>query len=621
VLGLSYRECRSWVDRLPDTREAKRAQGVIRPRGLGLYRSRPPLPVLLYLADREGRLVGRSADGFAVIEPPIARFTDWKRAMRQRPRKVRALGWLVRAWQYVLPFAPAVIAMLIAIALVLAFREGALVAAVLVLAGVALAAIDLIVGVIRLTWSLLRSGNVSDREIFGDELRGVHWTITFCHTLDLGDADRLCTDAYRRASALTDACLPEDPAFGSGYVGVRAASFTGSHVKDSLGFVPSLEPVPRTDWFVIGAKRHFTKPDHDAVRPLSGIRLMLVATFLGLAVSAQVVASLERETYPAALAWVLKHVLFQFPESATMQSQVIGALVTVMVPVMAAGVVLTLRWHIRYRQARRNLMYNAIERMAAAPTVAIVVVNQTECKAVEDAFVARSPGLAPEPGRAGAKAVTLIGTLGGANIVLAQSEQGTVGAGSMPWTVDNLIKQLDPAFLVLSGICYGLRSRELDGGDQEIGDVVVATQLRAVEHRKMTTRADGSDYEITRGPRPEAASDLLSHARVLGRAREPKVHFGPVLSLNTLVNSANERARLRALDEEAVAGEMEAVGLYAAAAQAKCDWIIVKGISDWGIEKTDEHQSRAARHAADFVADLIAQIEPGAGVTAAGSPP
>jgi len=139
---------------------------------------------------------------------------------------------------------------------------------------------------------------------------------------------------------------------------------------------------------------------------------------------------------------------------------------------------------------------------------------------------------------------------------------------------------------------------------------VVATQVRAVEHRKVTTRADGSEYEITRGPRPEASSDLLSHAHVLGRRRTPRVHFGPMLSLNTLVNSPTERARLRALDEEAEAGEMEATGLYAAAAQAKRDWIIVKGISDWGVGKTDEQQGPAARHAADFVVELIARVIP-----------
>jgi nucleoside phosphorylase len=592
-----------------------------------VYRARPPLPVLLYLADREGRLVGASADAFAVIEPPIARVAEWNKAMRDRPGRVRALGWLVRAWQFILPYAPAVIAMLVAVPLALVSREGALVAIVLVLAGVGLAVADMIVGIGRLTWSLLRSGSegVSDGEIFGGELRGHHWTITFCHARDPGDADRLCTEGFRRASALTDACLREDPAFGSGYVAVQIESFTDIGVRDLLGSLPSLEPVPHTDWFVIGAKKQFEQPDHNAVRPLGGVRLMLIATLASLAASAQVVASFERQacpagdcgprpvSYPQALAWVVKHVFFQFPGPVTRQSQVLGALVMVVVPVMAACIVLILSQRIRYQRARRDLMYRVIERMVAEPTVAIVVVNRTECKAVEDAFLTRSPGLLAVPGKAGAKAVTFLGTLGGANIVLAQSEQGTIGAGSMPWTVDNLIRHLDPTFLVLTGVCYGLSSREIDGGDQMIGDIVVGTQLRAVEHRKVTTRADGSRYEITRGPRPETASDLLSHARVLGRARTPKVHFGPVLSLNTLVNSAEERARLRALDEEAVAGEMEAAGLYAAAAQAKCDWILVKGISDWGIEKTDDHQALAARHAADFVVDLIAQIGPGAG--------
>ncbi|MFI5911388.1 hypothetical protein [Dactylosporangium sp. NPDC051541] len=317
-------------------------------------------------------------------------------------------------------------------------------------------------------------------------------------------------------------------------------------------------------------------------------------------------------TFVKALAWIARHIYFQFPSPATAPSQIIGVLVTILVPVMAVSVVMTLKWRIRYQRARRDLMYKAVERMASGPTVAIVVVNETECGAVEEAFAARAPGLIPKPGKAGAKAVTLLGTHGGARIVLAQSEQGTVGAGSMPWTVDNLIKHLDPAFLVLTGVCYGLNAHDLDGGDQRLGDVVVATQLCAVDHRKLTTRPDGSQYEINRGPRTEATSNLLSHARTLGRHRIPKVHFGHMLSLNTLVNSREERARLQALNEEAVAGEMEAAGLYAAAEQAKCDWILVKGISDWGIQKTDDHQSRAARHAADFVADLIAQIDPGA---------
>lgn len=89
---------------------------------------------------------------------------------------------------------------------------------VLVLIGVAVAVADMIVGLVRLTWSLLRSGreDVPDGEIFSGELRGHHWAVTFCHTFVPAVADRLCTDAFWRAVALTDACLSEDPAFAQG---------------------------------------------------------------------------------------------------------------------------------------------------------------------------------------------------------------------------------------------------------------------------------------------------------------------------------------------------------------------------------------------------------------------
>jgi nucleoside phosphorylase len=277
---------------------------------------------------------------------------------------------------------------------------------------------------------------------------------------------------------------------------------------------------------------------------------------------------------------------------------------------MAACIVLALVWRRRYQNARRRIMYEAIERMAEQPTVAILAVNETECAAVIDAFRARVPALRPIVERVGDHAVHALGTIGGARVVLAQSEQGTVGTGSMPWTARNLVDELRPGLLVLTGICYGLRSRELDDGDQEIGDVVVATQLRPLDHRKVGARPDGSRHEVNRGPRPETPSWLLSQARALALGRRPPVHFGPVLSLSTLVDHRDERQRLRALEEEAIAGEMESAGLYAAAAAAKRDSVLVKGISDWASGKSDRHQPLAARHAADFVADLIAQIYP-----------
>jgi nucleoside phosphorylase len=581
--------------------------------------TRPPFPLILYLADQEDRLVGGSPDAFAIIEPPIARSSEWTRL---QPARVRRLGRLVRTWQFLMPYAPVLIA-LIVVALFL--RDRPLPAIGVFAAGFAITIAEMLVAAWRMSWSLgrfLRTGR-SDGEILGDELRSHYWTIDYFHATSRAPTDRLLTEAAERASALTEGRLPADVAFGSGIVAVNAACGVG----EALSLLDSADAVGDTGWFLIGARERFRRPDQDAVRPPGGIRLILATTVAFVFATAQGVVWFERQacagaacagrpvTFPRALGWTLEHVIGRFPRPATWQSQSFGAFAMVVVPLMGACIVVALAQRRRYHLARRRVMYEAIGQMTEEPTVAILAVNEIECQAVIDALRARDPGLTRKIERVGDHAVHRLGP----RLVLAQSEQGTVGTGSMPWTVRNLIEELEPAVLILTGICYGLDSRELDGGVQELDDLVVATQLRPMDHRKVATHLDGSRRETTRGPRPETPGGLLSHARALALGRRPRVHFGPVLSLNTLLDNPAERDRLRVLDPEAIAGEMESAGLYAAAAATKHDWILVKGISDWGAGKTDTHQPTAARYAADFVADLIAQIYPGsAGQSAPG---
>ena len=58
---------------------------------------------------------------------------------------------------------------------------------------------------------------------------------------------------------------------------------------------------------------------------------------------------------------------------------------------------------------------------------------------------------------------------------------------------------------------------------------------------------------------------------------------------------------MKQLAPEAIGLEMEGAGLYSAANKRKVDWIIVKGISDWGFNKSDRWQQLAATNAAEFV--------------------
>jgi len=74
---------------------------------------------------------------------------------------------------------------------------------------------------------------------------------------------------------------------------------------------------------------------------------------------------------------------------------------------------------------------------------------------------------------------------------------------------------------------------------------------------------------------------------------------------SVLVDSRSLRDELSAQHPQAIGGEMEGAGVYAAAADAKVDWIVVKAIADWGFDKSDDHQEAAARNAAAFVIHAV----------------
>jgi nucleoside phosphorylase len=74
-----------------------------------------------------------------------------------------------------------------------------------------------------------------------------------------------------------------------------------------------------------------------------------------------------------------------------------------------------------------------------------------------------------------------------------------------------------------------------------------------------------------------------------------------------VVNSQRLVGQLREKFPDAIAGEMEGAGVYEATLlDPKPDWIMVKAISDWGYDKTDAGQPKAARNAAEFATHVIA---------------
>lgn len=185
-------------------------------------------------------------------------------------------------------------------------------------------------------------------------------------------------------------------------------------------------------------------------------------------------------------------------------------------------------------------------------------------------------------------------------------------------TAVDVVDQSNPDYMILVGIGYGLREDE-----QTLGDVMVSTELKAMGPKKVLDRVEASDWpvvELRRGGRVPASVTLLDRFRSGSRDWSgARRHFGLILSQHVLVNSKPYIERLRKIEPDAIGGEMEGAGVYCTGHKRKIDWIVVKSICDWGYDKDDTMQARAAANTAAFVIHVLGQgglaAPPGRAVT------
>lgn len=190
-----------------------------------------------------------------------------------------------------------------------------------------------------------------------------------------------------------------------------------------------------------------------------------------------------------------------------------------------------------------------------------------------------------------------------------QCRKGSVGPGSSLDTLKDALHVLDPKprLVINTGIAFGLRPSK-----QEMGDVLVAEQVRLYEiERRGTTR-------VARGDKVSCSTLLLSWFRDfrtdwalnIRAHRRPRVHVGLFLSGEKLSDDEAFVSELLRVEPEAIGGEMEAAGVYTAAAGEPLQhvhWAVVKGICDWGMGKGDAFQLVAARNTIDFLFHVLGQ--------------
>jgi nucleoside phosphorylase len=248
-------------------------------------------------------------------------------------------------------------------------------------------------------------------------------------------------------------------------------------------------------------------------------------------------------------------------------------------------------------------MRQQAESSTASPVdILVVTATQVEAKAVLAVFSERPPKVWERDG----KFYRDFGLIAGSRVVQMQTEMGAGGVGASQQSVQQAIAAIAPGAVICLGIAFGFDERR-----HHIGDVLVSLQIAPYELQRVGTQ-DGECRAISRGDKAHASSrliDWLRSADVEGKDTRFRVCFGLLVSGEKLVDFLPFRNELRAAEPEAIGGEMEGAGVYAACHAAKVDWILIKAICDWADGRKDHaksvRQRTAARNAAGFLLAAI----------------
>ncbi len=193
-----------------------------------------------------------------------------------------------------------------------------------------------------------------------------------------------------------------------------------------------------------------------------------------------------------------------------------------------------------------------------------------------------------------------LGVFGKYNAVhVSCGKMGSSGKQSSLTTTNDAITFCKPKVAVMIGIAFG------KGGKQSIGDVLVSESITPYEVQRVGKKII---HRATSEPACSIILDRFKHVTdwkhefsYYNKIRKPKVYVGELLSGEKLVDHKGFKEKLFKAFPQAIGGEMEGVGLYAACDTKVKHWAVVKAICDWadgnkGVGK-DKKQAIAAESA------------------------
>ncbi len=250
----------------------------------------------------------------------------------------------------------------------------------------------------------------------------------------------------------------------------------------------------------------------------------------------------------------------------------------------------------------------------------VLLMCATETELTQLELAARKRSLTWEPTMGAVGRYFKLGRVGNDRVsVFRLGAIGSNRADGSAFTCHRARAETGAASVIGVGTAFGI------AGSQEVGDVIVSKSIFLYE--ECTVRETSSASGVRRLYPPDAkimASEpwvdrfyALRRAGWMTPSGRAGMHVGTLLAGSKRIESATYRdelvARVPHSDDPVVGGEMEAAGI-AAACREPAQWVIVKGISDFGTTESRKEikttRGLAARAAAECVLDVLEGTSP-----------
>jgi len=245
------------------------------------------------------------------------------------------------------------------------------------------------------------------------------------------------------------------------------------------------------------------------------------------------------------------------------------------------------------------------------PRVVVLTVSPNEQSGLYQIF---SPKAAPKTVEHQGYRYDDFGEIGNYRVLHINCEMGGL---SIAIRAMRVIDAWKPILIVALGMAFGV-----DQKTQKLGDVLIASVVQAYELQRLTS---GQPPEM-RDSATRCAESWLQQLRLQkGHWRHsamsmPELHFGKVLSGQKLLADAKKRDKyIRQTGGDAIGGEMEGFGLAEVCSDRRIDWLLIKGIADWGdVDKPKGEAKRRIQHDASLNAAkvLLALLDPNSAAAA-----